>query len=82
MSKAALQESVWWAPGVHRPQPSQKFGHMPLVIGQLLSRNQVLHIDQGESSLISNNVQSNVHKKYFPDNAPTVNYDHANNTRN
>ena len=30
------------------PQPPQKFGHRPSFIGQLLSRNQVLHKNHGE----------------------------------
>ena len=40
------------APVVSRsPEPPQKFGHGPLFVGQLLSRNQVSQNNQGEPPL-------------------------------
>ena len=40
------------APVVTRsPEPPQKFGHGPLFVGQLLSRNQVSQNNQGEPPL-------------------------------
>ena len=34
--------------GTRSPEPPQKFGHGPLFVGQLLSRNQVSQKNQGE----------------------------------